>query len=169
MPRGKKKKSKKEPTLNEEIEESESEETENLENLSEEEYEEEKPSEDEILEEDTSIEEEIIEIGEKEEELGKKFKEIPTMEEEIGEILEERLYTVNLGRVYSAPRVKKRAKRAVNAIRDFVIRHMKPEGIIIDPLLNEKIWKRGIEKPPRKIRIRVTKDREGLAIVYPVD
>lgn len=91
------------------------------------------------------------------------------MEEEIGEILEERLFTVPLGRVYSAPRVKKRAKRAVNKVREYVIRHMKPEGIIIDPLLNEIIWKRGIEKPPRKVRIRVTKDREGLAIVYPVD
>ncbi|NVM54942.1 MAG: 60S ribosomal protein L31 [Candidatus Helarchaeota archaeon] len=86
----------------------------------------------------------------------------------MGEILEERLYTVPLGRVKNTP-IKKRTKRAVNMLREFVIRHMKPEGISIDPLLNEILWKRGIEKPPRKIRIRVTKDREGLVIVYPVD
>ncbi|NVM29175.1 MAG: 50S ribosomal protein L31e [Candidatus Helarchaeota archaeon] len=86
----------------------------------------------------------------------------------MGEILEERLYTVPLGRVKNTPR-KKRTKRAVNMLREFVIRHMKPEGIIIDPILNEIIWERGIEKPPRKIRIRVTKDREGLVTIYPVD
>ncbi len=163
MPRGKKaakKKQKEEVTEIEELETGIS--------MDEEITEEEIPAEDEDVGEDTSIEEEIIEIGEKEE-IGKKFKEMPAMEEEIGEILEERLYTVSLGRVYSAPRVKKRAKRAVNKIREFVVRHMKPEGIIIDPVLNEKIWSRGIEKPPRKIRIRVTKDREGLTTVYPVD
>jgi large subunit ribosomal protein L31e len=168
MPRGKKKTAKKEKEISEEVEapkeDLEAPEEENLDEVVdlEEEIE-------DLEEEDTSIEEEIIEIGEKEEDIGKRFKEIPKVEEEIGEILEERIYTVPLGRVYSAPRVKKRAKRAVNAIRDFVIRHMKPEGIIVEPLLNEIIWKRGIEKPPRKIRIRVTKDREGLAIIYPVD
>ncbi len=168
MPRGKKKATKKKKVIKEEVEPTEEE----LEAPEEESLDEEGDLEEDLEaleEEDTSIEEEIIEIGETEEDIGKRFKEIPKVEEEIGEILEERIYTVPLGRVLSAPRVKKRAKRAVNAVRDFVIRHMKPEGIIFDPLLNEIIWKRGIEKPPRKIRIRVTKDREGLAIIYPVD
>lgn len=162
MPKGKKKvaekkkKAKKEAEIIEEpeaIEEEESLLEEDLEGLE---------------EEDTSIEEEIIEIEEKKEDLGEKFKEIPTIEEEIGEILEERLYTVPLGRVKNTPR-KKRTKRAVNMLREFVIRHMKPEGITIDPILNEILWERGIEKPPRKIRVRVTKDREGLVTIYPVD
>lgn len=122
---------------------------------------------DEDLAEDASIEEEIIEIEEKKDDLGEKFKEIPTIEEEIGEILEERIYTVPFGRVKNA-KVKHRTRRAVNMLREFVIRHMKPEGIIIDPALNELLWKRGIEKPPRKVRIRVTKDRENLVNVYAV-
>jgi large subunit ribosomal protein L31e len=158
MPKGKKKAAKKEKIEDEEIKEIE-EESEDIKAESEELKEEE--------EEDTSIEEEIIEIGEKKEDLGKKFKEIPAMEEEIGEIVEERLYTINLGRVKIA-RVKKRAKRAVAMLREFVVRHMKPESLSIDPLVNELIWARGIEKPPRKLRIRVTKDREGLVTVYPV-
>lgn len=162
MPRGKKKASKKIKKVDKEKEEIE---TIPIEDEKSESIEEEI---EDIEEEDTSIEEEIIEIEEKEEDLGEKFKEIPTIEEEIGEILEERLYTVPLGRVKNTP-IKKRTKRAVNMLREFVIRHMKPEGISIDPLLNEILWKRGIEKPPRKIRIRVTKDREGLVIVYPVD
>ena len=164
MPRGKKKTAKKkvadeEPS--EEVEETTAEEPESSD--------EEEPLDDaEEIGEDTSIEEEIIEIGEREEDLGKRLKEVPTLEEEVGDILEERLYVVPFGRVKNTP-VKKRTKRAVNMLREFVIRHMKPEGIIIDPYLNELIWKRGIEKPPRKIRIRVTKDREGLVTVYAVD
>jgi len=160
MPRGKKKAAKKEEKIDEEINETE-EETEDLEEEAEDLEEKTEDAE------DTSIEEEIIEIGEKKEDLGKKFKEIPTMEEEIEEIVEERLYTVPLGRVKIA-RVKKRAKRAVTMLREFVVRHMKPESLSIDPLVNELIWARGIEKPPRKLRIRVTKDREGLVTVYPV-
>jgi large subunit ribosomal protein L31e len=167
VPRGKKKAAKKKKVAEEEIVEDELESTDEEEIIDDDTDLEDEL--DDLEDEDTSIEEEIIEIGEKEEDIGKKFKEIPKIEEEIGEILEERIYTVPLGRVYSAPRVKKRAKRAVNAVREFVIRHMKPEGLIVDPLLNEIIWSRGIEKPPRKIRIRVTKDREGLAIIYPVD
>ena len=165
MPKAKKKAvKKKKEAVEEEIPE-EAEDSETIEEL-----EEEGSIEDDldlIEGEDTSIEEEIIEIGEKKEDL-KEFKEIPKPEEEIGEVLEERLYTVPLGRVKNTP-INKRAKRAVNMLREFVVRHMKPEGLSIDPELNELIWKRGIEKPPRKIRIRVTKDREGLVIVYPVD
>jgi large subunit ribosomal protein L31e len=32
--------------------------------------------------------------------------------------------------------------------------------------LNERIWGRGIEKPPRKIRVRATKDKEGNVTVH---
>jgi ribosomal protein L31E len=32
--------------------------------------------------------------------------------------------------------------------------------------VNERVWMRGIEKPPRKIRIRVAKDKEGNVTVY---
>jgi large subunit ribosomal protein L31e len=121
--------------------------------------------EEEEEEKDTSIEEEIIEIEEKKEELGKQLKEIPKMEEEIGEVLEEKMFTVPLGRVIIA-HPRRRAKRAVNLLREFVIRHTKPESIIIDPELNELIWERGIKKPPRRLKIRTTKDREGLVRVY---
>ena len=42
----------------------------------------------------------------------------------------------------------KRAPRAIQIIRDEVIRHLKvlpEEEIYIDPSVNEKIWERGIE------------------------
>jgi len=84
-----------------------------------------------------------------------------------GEIAEERIYTVPLGRAWIMP-VTKRAPRAMRILKAFIKRHMKTgdESIIISNEVNEKIWSRGIEKPPRKIRVRAVKDREGLVTVY---
>jgi large subunit ribosomal protein L31e len=42
---------------------------------------------------------------------------------------------------------------------------MKPEAVIIDTTVNEAIWARGIKKPPRKIRVRLSKDDEGTVTV----
>lgn len=108
-----------------------------------------------------------------EEEVSKEAKSKPRDEEEI---VEERFYTIPLGKAWIAPS-KKRAPRAIKIIRDFIKRHMKVETlegseeaesrkIIISNEVNEKIWERGIEKPPRKIRVKAVKDREGNVTVY---
>ena len=50
----------------------------------------------------------------------------------------------------------KRAPRAMQIIREQVIRHLKvreDEELYIAPEVNEHIWKRGIENPPRKVRL----------------
>ncbi|MGD2200070.1 MAG: 50S ribosomal protein L31e [Candidatus Bathyarchaeota archaeon] len=78
---------------------------------------------------------------------------------------EERIYTVPLGRAWVAPPYK-RADRAISLLRKFVQRHMKPEGVIIDPSVNEVIWAKGIRKPPRKLRIVLSKDDEGIVTVF---
>ena len=78
--------------------------------------------------------------------------------------VEERIYTIPLGRAWIAPRCR-RSEKAVTVLRQFVKRHMKPDEIIIDPTVNEEIWKRGIQKPPRKIRVRLSKDGTGLVTV----
>ena len=38
--------------------------------------------------------------------------------------------------------------------------------LVIGTDVNQKVWSRGIEKPPRKIRVRVTEDKEGTVNVY---
>ena len=76
----------------------------------------------------------------------------------------ERIYTVPLGRAWVAPRYR-RAEKAVTVLRQFVKRHMKPDEVVIDTSVNEEIWKQGIQKPPRKIRVRLTKDDTGLVTV----
>ncbi|MCX8171418.1 MAG: 50S ribosomal protein L31e [Candidatus Bathyarchaeota archaeon] len=83
------------------------------------------------------------------------------------EIVEERIYTVPLSRTWISP-VTRRAPRAVRLLKVFVKRHMKvdDDSIIISNDVNEKIWDRGIEKPPRRIRVRVTKDIDGFVTVH---
>lgn len=93
--------------------------------------------------------------------------EIKKKTEESGEVMEERIYTIPLSRAWIRPRTK-RAPRAIRLLKAFIKRHMKvdEESIRIANDVNEKIWSRGIQKPPRRIRVRVTKDKEGLITVH---
>lgn len=82
------------------------------------------------------------------------------------EIVDERIYTVPLRRVFWTGNRRKRANRAVRTLREFVSRHMKPEQLLIQPEVNERLWAHGIQNPPRKLRIRATKNSENLVRVY---
>lgn len=54
---------------------------------------------------------------------------------------------------------RRRANAALRFIELHVSRQFKVpvENVWIDPKLNEKIWKRGIEKPPSKVSVKVIK------------
>jgi large subunit ribosomal protein L31e len=127
-------------------------------------------------EEDEELEdEELEELDEEEEEefveAKKRRKEKDEMEEDI---VEERFYTIPLRKAWIVPR-KKRAPKAARIVKSFVLKHMKvrteaegeeePEKLVIDNTVNEKLWSKGIEKPPRKIKVRVVKDKEGVVTV----
>ncbi len=73
----------------------------------------------------------------------------------------ERIYNIPLRDVKGVPRTR-RANYAVKLIRNFVARHVKvpEENVWIDNRVNEEIWKRGIEKPPSKITVKVIKFEE---------
>jgi len=71
----------------------------------------------------------------------------------------ERIYTIPLRAVKKAPRWK-RSKRAIALIREFLVRHTKAEYLILDNALNEKIWERGSQKPPSRVRVRVTRQED---------
>jgi len=73
-----------------------------------------------------------------------------------------REYVINLRRTREVSRTK-RAKYAVGLIRRFVARHLKvePEAVKIGQALNEALWARGIEKPPRRVHIVVEKLDDG--------
>jgi large subunit ribosomal protein L31e len=88
-------------------------------------------------------------------------------EEEEIEVVEEKIYTIPLRHVWVVTPRGKRAPRAVRDVRDFVSRHMKSEDVAVSNEVNQAIWSRGINKPPRKITVRAVKDKEGKVIVYP--
>jgi large subunit ribosomal protein L31e len=159
------------------------EETEDSEETMKEEEETKEPAEKEEAKEKTPEEAEKAEAeekekpAEKEEEEAKPQKAKKTEEEE--EIVEERIYTVPLGKALIMP-PRKRSPRAMRMLRSFIIKHMKiaakkpeegeeeeePPTLTISNEVNEKVWARGIEKPPRKIRIRAAKDKDGNVTVY---
>jgi large subunit ribosomal protein L31e len=129
-------------------------------------------NEEDLAEETAETEEEAAPV---EEEEAKPRKRKKTEEEEF---VEERVYTIPLGKANIRP-PKKRAPRAMQMIKAFITKHMKlairveeeeekeelPK-LIISNEVNEKVWNKGIEKPPRKIRVRAAKDKDGNVTVF---
>ena len=127
-------------------------------------------------EEDEELEDEELDLDEDDEEEFVEAKESRRREkDEVDEdIVEERFYTIPLRKAWIVPR-KKRAPKAARIVKAFVMKHMKirteaegdeePERLVIDNEVNEKLWSKGIEKPPRKIKVRVVKDKEGVVTV----
>jgi len=75
---------------------------------------------------------------------------------------EEKIFTIPLREAFARGRVH-RAKDTSKLVREFLIKHMKSENVKIGKSINESLWKRGIQKPPRKIRIHAIKEEN---IVY---
>lgn len=84
----------------------------------------------------------------------------------------ERVYTIPLSITKQIPKTK-RAPRAIKEIKEFVRKHMAeslPEDeekgekrdVWVDYKLNELIWSRGIENPPRKVRVKAIRFEDGL-------
>jgi large subunit ribosomal protein L31e len=72
---------------------------------------------------------------------------------------DEKIFTIPLRDVFEKPRTK-RAELAMSYIKAFLIKHMKTENVRIGSSINKEIWKRGIQKPPRKVRIHAVKEEE---------
>jgi large subunit ribosomal protein L31e len=109
-----------------------------------------------------SEEEEISEIFEEGLEEREEIEEEEAPKEEI---IDERIYIVPLAKARKGPR-NKRAKKAVRYLREYMTRHFKPESLVITQEVNEKIWEHSIQKPPRKLKVRATKNIDGLVVVY---
>lgn len=69
--------------------------------------------------------------------------------------------TISLREVVYVSR-KRRSSAAVSLLRGKIARFMKVplENVWIDDSVNKFIWKRGIEKPPRKLRVKILKLEE---------
>ncbi|MFT4244259.1 MAG: 50S ribosomal protein L31e [Candidatus Woesearchaeota archaeon] len=72
-----------------------------------------------------------------------------------------REYIIPLRRKFlSAPKWR-RSKKAVAVLRDFIIKHMKCENVIVCAELNEHIWSRGSKYPPGKVEVIALRFNDG--------
>ncbi len=77
----------------------------------------------------------------------------------------EREYIIPLRHRWKIVPRYKRANKAVKAVKEFLVRHMKIrdrdlDKIKVDKYLNEVIWSKGIKNPPARIKVRAIKDGE---------
>ncbi len=81
----------------------------------------------------------------------------------------ERVYTVPLRDAFVKPR-NKRTPRAIKILREFAARHMKtdPENVLISNMVNAFLWARGIQKPPRKVKVKMLA-KDGKVYVLMMD
>ncbi len=79
----------------------------------------------------------------------------------------ERVYTIPLRTEWVREPRSKRSNRAIRTVREFVKRHTKAKDIKISKGVNELIFSRGFQKPPGKIKVEVSGDREGVQVKLP--
>jgi large subunit ribosomal protein L31e len=80
----------------------------------------------------------------------------------------ERIYTVPLKEAWNAQRYR-RSEKAMMVLKAFAVRHMKAGTVKVDAAVNTAVWARGIKSPPHKIRVKMTKDDEGLVTITMAD
>jgi large subunit ribosomal protein L31e len=78
----------------------------------------------------------------------------------MAEKTEEQIYVIPLRGTRRAPRWK-RSNVAIKDIRTYLAKHMKSEDVKLDRSINERVWDRGAEKPPSRIRVRAMKFDDG--------
>ena len=74
----------------------------------------------------------------------------------------ERTYNVPLRKEFLKVPKYKRAKKAVTALKQFLVKHMKSDDVKIGRYLNDEIWKHGIKNPPHHVKLNAVKDKDGL-------
>ena len=89
-------------------------------------------------------------------------------------IVLEREYIIPLRDSWLRAQKYKRGKRAVKAIREFLVQHMKIydrdlRKIRVDILLNNEIRFRGMQKPPAKIKVKAIKYDDGEVVARLVE
>lgn len=75
---------------------------------------------------------------------------------------QERIYNIPLRKEFMKVAPYKRAKKAVKALKEFLVRHMKVEmeNVKLSKWINQEILRRGSSHPPHHIKIKVIKENE---------
>jgi len=67
----------------------------------------------------------------------------------------ERSYNIPIRKEFLKVPKHKRAKKAIAAIKSFLVRHTKTDDIKLGENLNEKVWENGIRNPPHHVKVNV--------------
>jgi len=81
---------------------------------------------------------------------------------------DERVFNVSLTNAHRKAR-SNCASYAVLELKGFIARHMKSDvdSVKLSNALNSHIWSRGIEKPPRNVKVRAVKEEEKVNVTLP--
>jgi large subunit ribosomal protein L31e len=75
---------------------------------------------------------------------------------------ESRTYIVPLRKGYANTPNWRRSKKAVDILRQFIVRHTKVENVKLSNWVNEEVWKDGGKNPPHKIEVKVKIEKEKI-------
>ncbi len=77
----------------------------------------------------------------------------------------ERVYNVPLRKEWLKSPKYKRAKKAILALKQFMVKHMKSEDVKLSTNINLLIWKHGIKNPPHHIKVKAVKRKDDSVFV----
>jgi len=70
-----------------------------------------------------------------------------------------REYTINLHKRIFGIGSKRRAPRAIKAVREFAVKQMATQDVRIDARLNKHLWSKGVKGVPCRVRVRLARKR----------
>jgi large subunit ribosomal protein L31e len=73
----------------------------------------------------------------------------------------EKIYTIPLRDSFEVPR-SRRASAAMKVVKAFLVKNTKDANVKLDNSIGKAVWSRSMRKPPRRIRVKVTKEDEVL-------
>ena len=77
----------------------------------------------------------------------------------------ERVYNIPLRKEFRKVANWRRTEKAVTALRQFVVKHMKSDNVLLSKYVNKELWKNGIKNPPHHVKVNVKKDDKGKVMV----
>ncbi len=73
---------------------------------------------------------------------------------------DEQIFNIPLRKEFQKVPTWNKAKKAVKATRQFLIKHMKVENVLLGKHLHEQLMQHGRQNPPHHVKVRVWKDGE---------
>ena len=81
---------------------------------------------------------------------------------------DEKLFTIPLRKEFLKAPIYKRSSKAVRAVKQFIVRHLKTKEVNVGSQLNLHIWSRGKSNPPTRVKVHAMV-RDGIGFVELVD